>query len=600
MQQSLSSQNAIFQNVENIPSLIENIAIKSNIPKEQIFIKILRIKNFIKMPEEKSFELVDEISEEIFENKGTQIKQTYDVKIYKKIKRDFHITLHNNAQSLEITFKQNFEVPKNIDDFEALLQEILALQIMENVILKDLDSQKNLLYEKLKSVESPLKNDLRFILMESKNFVDSKDGELVFEIDGIDLSKKNIIALKQGVKICIYKLATNGKAGRNLQGDFITPEAKTSLPPSNSDEIRKVENDGFYEYFSNKNGFVILADNHFSFNNEINLQNVELKDNYNFLGDLDTDSRIVISTNDEFEDALKNGVSLKANTINISGNLGANTQLEAREVNISGQTHKSTMINAQNATINVLRGRLECDNANIESLEGGSISSENLTINKANGGEITANTINIIEVFSTNSIKFSTKLIINSLKGGDNKIIFTPLANKQTKQKIESLLKDLESKQQLEKQLQSKENALIYKYNKFHQTARDLKAQIADDKAKNRKSPDYVIENYKAFLEIVNSLKATKLSLQDNTKEQHYIINTIREYQQNIFSAEFLCKDGWLKYNDVIFELVSPKTYQAKTIIKGIGKYYFDIKQKSIIHQKIFTSENEEINNQGF
>lgn len=600
MQQSLSSQNAIFQNVENIPSFIENISIKSNIPKEQIFIKILRIKNFIKTLEDKSFELVDEISEEIFEDKGTQIKQTYDVKIYKKTKRDFYITLHNNAQSLEITFNQNFEVPKNIDDFEALLQEILALQIMENVVLKDIDSQKNLLYERLKSVESPLKNDLRFILTESKNFVDSKEGELVFEINGIDLSKKNIIALKQGVKICVYKLAINGKAGRNLKGEFITPEAKTSLPPSNSDEIKKVENDGFYEYFSNKNGFVILADNHFSFNNEINLQNVELKDNYNFLGDLDTDSRIVISTNDEFEDALKNGVSLKANTINISGNLGANTQLEAREINISGQTHKSTMINAKNATINVLRGSLECESANIESLEGGSISSENLTINKANGGEITANTINIIEVFSTNIIKFSTKLIINSLKGGDNKIVFTPLANKQTKQKIESLLKDLEAKQQLEKQLQSKENALIYKYNKFHQTARDLKAQIADDRAKNRKSPDYVIENYKAFLEIVNSLKATKLSLQDNTKEQHYAINTIREYQQNIFSAEFLCKDGWLKYNDVIFELVSPKTYQTKTIIKGIGKYYFDIKQKSIIHQKIFTSENEEINNQGF
>lgn len=594
-------QSNIFQNIENIPSLLENISIKSHIKKEQLFIKILNINNFIKTKDDKSFELIDEISDEIFEDKNIQIKQSYDIKIYKKKEPQlFYITLQNNAQSLDIVFLQGFEVPKNIEDFENLSQQIQSLELMQNVILKDLDAQKNLIYEKLKNVESPLKNDFSFCLMESKNFVDSKDGELDFCVDGIDLTKKNIIALKANTKICAYKLATKGIAGRNLKGEFITPEAKTSLPPSNGDEIKRVEKNGFYEYISVKNGFVILADNHFSFNNELNLQNVELKDNYNFIGDLDTDTRIIISTNDEFEDALKNGVKLMANEINISGNLGANTQLNANKINISGQTHKSTIIMAKNAIINVLLGNLECDNAKIESLEGGSVCGENIEINKANGGEIIANHININEVFSSAIIKFSTKLIINSLKGGDNKIIFTPLASKQSKEKIQYLMQDLEAKQLLEKQMQSKENALIYQYNKFYQTAKDLKAQIADDKAKKRKSPDYVITNYKAFLEIVNSLKATKIALSNNTKEQNYIINTIREYQQNIFSAEFLCKDGWLKYNDVIFELISPKVYQVKTIIKGIGKYVFDSKEKSIIHQKIFTNNSEKINNQGF
>lgn len=589
-----------FQNIENISDLLDTISIKSNIKKEQLFVKILNIKNFVKVGNDKSFELVDEISDEIFEDKNTQIKQSYDVKIYKKEARYCYLKPQNNAQVLDIVFLEGFEVPKNIEDFEVLSQEILSLQIMENIILRDLDTQKNLIYEKLKNAESPLKNTLQFRLSESRNFIDSKDGELIFDIKDIDLSKKNIIALKSDTKICIYKLAINGKAGRNLKGTFITPETKTSLPPSCGDEIKKLEKDGFYEYISGKNGFVILADNHFSFTNELNLQNVELKDNYNFLGDLDTDTKIIISTKDEFEDALKNGVKLMANEINISGNLGANTHLIADKVNISGQTHKSTIINANNATINVLRGSLNCDSTNVESLEGGEIFGENIRISKANGGEITANNITINEVFSATCIKFSTKLIINSLKGGDNKMIFTPLASKPIKQKIESLTKELENKQLLEKTLKSKETALIYKYNKFHQTARDLKAQIADDKAKNRKSPEYVVENYKAFLEIVNLLKNTKIALQDNAKEQNLIINKIREYQQNIFSAEFLCRDGWLKYNDVIFELISPKVYQTKTIIKGTGKYCFDTKEKSIVHQKIFANDDEEINNQGF
>ena len=292
---------------------------------------------------------------------------------------------------------------------------------------------------------------------------------------------------------------------------------------------------------------------------------------------------------------------LRANQISISGNLAANTRLEANEIEISGQTHKTTTIECKKAQIATHRGILDCGDANITALEGGIVRGENVEIAKANGGELEANTIEIIELFSGASVKFSTKLIINSLKGGDNKIIFTPLASRQTKQKIESLLNELESNQNKEQNLKKQESALTYQYNKFAKTARELKAQIEDNKAKNRATPDYVLKNYKAFLEIVHNLKATKAEIQALAKEHTIIINTIREYQQSVFSAEFLCKDGWLKYNDVIFELVSPKVYQSKTIIKGIGKYHFDSQEKSIVHHKIFANESDEpINNQGF
>ncbi len=592
---------SFVQNVENVAYLLDKISAERGIERDELCAEIHAVKSFIKGANG-AFEKVDDISDEVFEDKNIQIKQSYDVAIFhSKIERKFHIEVLHNAESVDIIFKAGFEIPKNITEFETLAFAVIALKAEQGIILRDLDNGKNVLYEHLKDLDSPLQNDLRFCLLKSQNFIDSKEGKIDFFIDGIDLAKKNVIALKENAKICTYTLAQLGKIGRNLRGEIITPEAKTSLPPSCSDEIKKSEVGGIYEYSSNKNGFVIFEKNHFSFSNEISLQNVELKDNYNFLGDLDTKSKIIVSTSNEFDDALKSGVILRANQISISGNLAANTRLEANEIEISGQTHKTTTIECKKAQIATHRGILDCGDANITALEGGIVRGENVEIAKANGGELEANTIEIIELFSGASVKFSTKLVINSLKGGDNKIIFTPLASRQTKQKIESLLKELESNQNKEQNLKKQESALTYQYNKFAKTARELKAQIEDNKAKNRATPDYVLKNYKAFLEIVHNLKATKAEIQALAKEHTIIINTIREYQQSVFSAEFLCKDGWLKYNDVIFELVSPKVYQSKTIIKGIGKYHFDSQEKSIVHHKIFANESDEpINNQGF
>ena len=590
------------QNVENVGYLLDKISAEKGIERSELRAEIHATKSYIKRNASEAFELVPDISDEDFEDKNVQIKQSYDVAIFRtKFEQKFHIEVLHNAESVDIIFKAGYEIPKNIAEFETLAFAVIALKAEQGIILRELDKGKNVLYEHLKDLDSPLKEPFRFCLLKSQNFVNSKEGKIDFLIDGIDLAKKNIIGLKENVKICTYTLAKLGKIGRNLKGEIITPEAKTSLPPSCSDEIKKSESNGGYEYVSDKNGFVIFEKNHFSFSNEVSLQNVELKDNCNFLGDLEAKTKIIVSTGGEFDDALKSGVILRANQISISGNLAANTRLEANEIEISGQTHKSTTILCKKARIATHRGILDCDSANLTALEGGIVRGENLDIAKANGGEIQANNINIIELFSGASVRFGAKLVIDNLKGGDNKIIFTPLASRTGKQKIESLLNELESNDAKEKILKKKESALIYQYNKFAQTARELKAQIEDNKAKNRATPDYVLKNYKAFLEIVHNLKGVKAEIEAIAKQHTIIINTIRECQQSVFSAEFLCKDGWLKYNDVIFELISPKVYQSKTIIKGIGKYCFDSGEKRIVHHKIFSSEgDEEINNQGF
>ena len=605
----------IFENIQNPRTFLENLPAKR--------LKILSIQNFVKMPKDASFALVESLSDEIFEDKDAQIKQAYSIAVDSadstdltddstnmvlandSTKNQFSITLKNNAESAEIAFFAGFAVPKNLEAFEALFEHIKIAQISQNIILRNLDAQKNLIYKMLKNAENPqgapLQTELKFTLIKSKNFVDSADGELEFEIGGVDLAGQNVIALNAGDKICAYKPPQTGKAGRNLMGEFVIPKAKNAiLPPTFSDAIKMSENAYTREFIATQSGFVIFSKNHLSLSAELRLQNVELRDNYNFLGDLNAPVRVVIGTKDEFLDAVQNGVKITANHIVINGSIGAGVELVAHRIEISAQSHKSAILKCKSAKIATHRGILECESAIIESLEGGEVRAQNIAIHKANGGEITANTIKINEVFFGNAIRFCEKLTIETLKGGDNKIIFTPLASGKNQQKIKSLLNEFEANQTTEQNLKKKENALIYKYNKFHQTAKDLKAQIADDRAKNRTTPDYILKNYKAFLEIVGELKRIKSEILNTNKAQNLIINEIRKHQQCVFNAEFICKNGWLKYNDVIFELISPKLYQTTTIIKGIGKYRFDAQERHIIHQKTFSASDENIDNRGF
>ena len=594
----------IFENIQNIHTLLEKLP--PQITQEHL--KIISIQNFVKTPRDASFALVESLDDEIFEDKEAQIRQTYSIALDSAPQNPhfsqnlaFLLTLQNNAQFAKIAFPRGFEVPKNMEAFDALFERVKIAQILQNIILRNLDAQKNLIYERLKSAESPLQSELKFTLIQSKNFVDSADGKLEFEIEGVDCAKNNIISLQMGAKICAYKAPKASKAGRNLKGEFIIPKEKSALPPPTfSDDIKMRETSDGREFFTTKSGFVIFAENHISFSDELSLQNISLKDNYNFLGELSVPARVVISTKDEFSDAVQNGVKILANQIVVNGSVGAGAELVAQRIEVSAQSHKDAILRCKNAKIATHRGTLECESAEIDTLEGGEIIAENISINKANGGEISSSTIKIKEAFFGNIIRFCEKLSIEVLKGGDNKFIFTPVASAKIRTKIEALKDEMDTNIAREAELKAKESALTYKYNKFHQTARDLKVQIADDKAKNRATPDYVLKNYKAFLEIVSALKGAKAQILELNKAQNLIIKSIRESQQCVFSAEFLCKDGWLKYNDVIFELISPKLYQTTTIIKGVGRYHFDEQERRIIHQKTFSASDENIDNQGF
>lgn len=591
-----------IKNVDNISVLIDNFTIKLGVSVDNIELKLIDYKTYKK--EDSTFEMIDNKmldDDSFFENRQYEFKQVYDIEVYES-SRDSKVSLEvkYSSQMLDMTLDKGYAKPKNIDEFEALYNKIISSMLKNNILLRKLDVQKASLIKTLENLKPILDSKITLNIINSPSFVDSRDSTLEFSYENINLNKKNIICVKENELVAKLYLARNGKAGKNLAGIYITPKNKISTPPTFDEHIKEIQNEDSNSYVAKNSGFVIFDNNHFSFSNELSLQNVELKDNYNFIGDLDSNTKLIITSNNEFEDALKNGTSIMANTIVIYGNISANTNIIARDLQISGQTHKLSSIIATSASINVHKGRLESSIAKITNLEGGSVISQDLDIVKINGGEIKSSNINIIELYSNANIKFANKLIIDSLKGGGNKITFSPLANKYNEEKIQALLDEMDSQIAREKLNNTKLNALIYKYNKYQQTARELKAQIEENAKKNIPTPPYITNNYQAFLNIVESIKLHKKELLEIAKSKDNLTNDIKECQRGIFNAEFLCKDGWLKYNDVIFELVIPKISQSTTIIKGIGRYYFSNEENKIIHQKIFNNNNKEISNKGF
>ncbi|RAX54234.1 hypothetical protein CCY99_04280 [Helicobacter sp. 16-1353] len=601
-------QTKIINDVDDISKILNYLSVKSHIPIDDLEVRIKSYNTYMKKKGAEFFELLkdddmDLIDDDnLFESDSVDFRQSYNIQIFKKQKKDnFGIRINNNFESLDLILHKGFSLPKDINEIENFIDSINALKATKGILLRKLKDEKEIISKNLQYIKDTLEDDLVINLYTSKIFRDSRDSKIQFFIKDIDLSKKNIICAKENTLICAFYPAKDGVEGRNMQGIYTKSEAKVNNPLAITADFNEIVENDCKKYINLKSGFVIFYENSLSFNEELSFQNLKIKDNYHFIGDLDSNTSLLIGTDDEFEDALKDGVSIMASKITISGNIGANTRVKANDLVVMGQTHKDSTIIANKASINVHKGKLDSNSATIQSLESGDIDCNDLEIIKANGGTLAANNININEVYSNSIIKFSNKCVVDIMKGGGNKIIFTPLGNKKNREKILNLEKNLKNNVLNQKALNLKLESLIYKYNKYKNTAIDLKNIIQKHIARNEEIPDYVVKNYNSFLDIVESIKALKTQNLDMEQEKIQIKQDLKTTQEEVFNAEFICKDGWLKYNDVLFELIFPKANSSKTIIKGAGRYYFEPQERKIIHQRIFKNDSDEtIDKYGF
>lgn len=575
----------LIKNVKNIQSVLDNLASRFKFEPNKLIPQIIAVNNFIKKKGSGAFEMIDDICDEDFENSDNEFSQTLDIRAVLLDEVLFVVENFNNEE-IFLELKNGFKKPQNDREFSEFCELVFGLVAKRGAFLRNLESLKNIIRNFLDS------NTQKISLIKALNFKDSTPSVIKSEIKNIDLNKKNIICAKKDSKICSLFPAFDGKAGRNLAGIFIKPAKKESFNLAFSDAIYKKELPNCVEFYNKESGFVILEEKNIGFCVELSLQNVSLKDNYNFIGELDSNTNLTIATNDELLDALGGGVCVMANNITINGNVAASAQISAKYINILGQSHRDSNIFAESLKINVAKGKMCAKNAVIENFENGEIDCENLTINKANGGLMYAKNIEIKEIYSNANIYFSTKCEINNLKGSNNKLIFSANGDRILREKIKNLEQIINQRIELKKNLAIKLELQTKQYEKYKITAQKLKTKILRDRANNIPTKDYILQNYNAFLKIIDVINAL---MQDIKTCENEIKSTKNEMESmKKINAELLVKSGWLKYNDVILEYKNI----SKTIIKEIGRY--TIENEDIAYQKIFSSEAQTIDNRGF
>ncbi len=591
-------QTKVIYDVYDVNEILKEVSLKAKTDINNLEISLKSFKTYIKKYD--TFRLLntnENIDDDLlFENKDFDFKQSYDFSVrYKPQNRLFDVII--NDDSVVLHLKNGFIAPKSESKIDDFINEIHSIQVQYGVFLRNLDIQKEKIINNLQDVIS---NDIFITIYECINFKSKKGGFLEVLIKDFNALKNNIIALKENTKIAKFIKQQDGKSGRNVFGKYTeVTNSKVSLPQFSSDFMIN-ENDDCFEYFNTKSGFVLHNKNSFSFKNELILKNIRNRDNYNFIGDADSDTKIIIGTDREFDDAICDGINVVANNILINGNIGEGVKIISNTIELNGQSHKDSIIIAKDAKINVHKGSVIADNIFIKNIENGSVECSNLESIIVNGANLVSKNIEINELYSNSQIQFSNKCIINNVKGGGNKIIFTPFGNVLVKKQIQSLKDELNSIIAKQNILQKKISSLVYKYNQFHSTAKELKGMIENSKKNNSEIPSYINENYDYFLKIIEFIKSLKIKNMNLEKIKSKYSKKIQDLQHEVFDAELICKSGWLKYNDVIFELIEPKMHISQAIIKGIGRYYFDLDNRKIVHQNIFINTDEKIDNYGF
>ena len=600
-----------LNDVQNINEALESAAKSLNVAQDSLDLRLLGFSTFVKKKDAEFFEtltpenLATIDSDEVFESPNYELKQTYNIEIFPHPRDEFYnVRVVGDYAGFELVLYKHFAPPKNPAEWEKFFEKITAMKVRLGIFLRKISEEKEAIKRAIEGLElkdGGLKKDAKIALYTSKTFKSPKDSRLEFMLENIDLTKKNVICARENTTICRYYPPKDGAAGRDVRGIFSEAKSSESTAPSATQDFSTSNEGDFVSYENLKSGFVIYDAGAFSFEQELNFMNLNAKDNYHFSGDLEAETSLILGSDGEFDDALKNGVSVMAKKLTVNGNIGANTRVRALELVITGQTHKDSKISAKKADISVHRGDLEAESAVIKSIESGRVLCDELEIGRVNGGDLSAARVNIGEIYSNTSVAFSQKCVIEMMRGGGNKINFTPLGGRKMSQKLGALMKKIEENASRAHKIEEDSQVLLKKYNKYQATAKQLKSTIDTLRKQGDKIPEYVVKNYQAFMEIVEKIKALKAQNAALEAQNANLAEEVKSLEQDIFSAEFICKDGWLKYNDVALELLLPKKSIAKTIIKGVGRYFFDQKEKRITHQRIFAQGVEEsIKNQGF
>ncbi|SFP38153.1 flagellar assembly protein A [Hydrogenimonas thermophila] len=480
---------------------------------------------------------------------GSKLIETED--LFNKLKNNIHKQMMRAGMLIEL-----WEV-----DYDNALNEICA-QVRVNkqyLVPEDIKFDVAQCYPSIQSIDSQL-------IMHYKNKQDSVD-----QNDRIDYSKRGYVqAVEKGEMIIEYIKAKSGIPGRNCKGEFIpvAPPKDKERPNFNvSDNIAVIEDESKIIYKAQRGGYVVFNNNTYDIQDEMQIDEVSFKKTGSIDAGVETEVKLHIHEKDAIKDAIGTGLEVEAEEVKVEGNVGASSKVTGEKVYIGGQTHKTSEIFAKYAKINVHKGFLRTETAEVTRLEGGKVEARHVKVQQAIGGEIKAMDIVINKIGSNVKLYAISSIEIEDMLGENNKIVIDaneiPVYNKE-------LTELKEKKEKLKKKIRKIEEELS-KLNKIKEKSepavKTLKQKIVQDKAKGIKPQTSFIIKIKQFQQLIEKVEEKNLEY-THLKDEMKIINTkLLTYQEMVLNAKIINRGVWKDFTEVEYQLLNPPqriTYYPK------------------------------------
>ncbi|NDJ27527.1 DUF342 domain-containing protein [Campylobacter sp. MIT 12-8780] len=473
-------------------------------------------------------------------NKLIAVIELGGLEFYKSIAMDILQDIYKKM------IKEEFFIGIRIFDFKQKLIDLL------NELKEQKLHRKKAYILVCKGVHSISAESEKLVLAYRENFKQEK------------VQKVSIIGVNEGDLVLKHITPGLTREGKNLKLEpikaFVPPEKKIEFSCSANFELTKMNENTYKscigEYKAKKKGFVSEMNHNFEIENELNLSSVNFKDTGAICAGLDKNVTINIRNASELEEAVGSGVYIECENLTINGNVAGNTTLKAKVLKIYGHTHSTSKMSAEQAYISTHRGYLEAKEADIDSIENGSIKADLAKIKKSLGANITAKKVSILTPANNNTIIFSQIAYVDQCQSGTNNKFHAQVID--FKDDLQAKLKQIQERQ---KALPALIENLKHNINSSKNGVETLLKTIAKLKSQNQAIPPNFAPIIKEFQNFTQELNKLQLEENELNLEEQKIIKTLGEAQDELLEAQVINKGGvWGDMNEIKFKFLFPKS----------------------------------------
>ncbi|WP_456381523.1 flagellar assembly protein A [Hydrogenimonas sp.] len=586
----------------DVPKTLQETALKYKIASQQLDIRLIGYKTFIKMDrkEEEWIEVESDDWEkfnkpEILLNPNFEVKQEYEIEVLKYREEPWmqdlmlHIASNREKNRIVCTIKSG-SILKSVEDLNAKLKKLIHKKMVRARILIglwDLEIER-----KLDALTAKAKVEGQYIVPEDYSFDvavcfasrPAVDDELIYHYkkkeeerergDRIDYSKRGFIqAVEKGEVIIEYIKPKEGTPGRNCLGEFVAVEEPKSLNKPEfrtSDNIETEETESSILYRAKRGGYVVFKENTYDIKDEMELEEVSFKKTGSIDAGVETEVKLHINERDILKDAIGTGVEVEATEIKVEGNVGASAVVHAERVSIGGQTHQSSRIFADEAKVNVLRGYLKTGGvAEILRVEGGTVEAKEAKISQMIGGEVKAMHIEIGLLGANAKLYTVSGIVIEKMLGENNRLIVDASRIDVYHEEILSLEEKLET---IEKKIEKVKERLDERKeiaSKSESAVATLKQKILRDQKKGIKPKPAFIGKLKQFQKLKEQIHTLEEELGGLKTKRREIQERLLSYQEMVTRAKIVNRGEWKEYTTIEFHLLYPPIKLEFTPVPG-------------------------------